>query len=256
MKNNKLNIIRAVYVGKDKSLQTLQMEKCKRYIIRGSGNTRVSYRHTSSVLLSKLTFYWVVDLLRRGYRAPLDLNDLGELPEEESTVIQFEKFRKIYEEQRVMHLIFFFVKLFNRNYLYSTCFNIFLYFKNGQIDGKASLWACYWRRIWRSLLLGGVLKFFGDATALIGPMAISKIVNYVTIIQNTTLNNNEIIGHYMTNKQLIDNGYFLGFVIFLAALLQSTLSQASTHYLNVDGIRLRTALQVRKLYKKLAQLTT
>lgn len=79
----------------------LQIEKSKRYNIRGTGNTRVSYKHTHSALLSKLTFHWVVDLLMRGYRAPLDLNDLGELPEEESTVIQFEKFRRIYEEQRV-----------------------------------------------------------------------------------------------------------------------------------------------------------
>lgn len=70
--------------------------------MRGPGSThRVSYKHSYAVLLSKLTFHWIVDLLSRGYRAPLDLNDLGDLPEQETTVIQFDKFRGIYETQKV-----------------------------------------------------------------------------------------------------------------------------------------------------------
>ncbi|KAK0080738.1 hypothetical protein PV325_013438 [Microctonus aethiopoides] len=198
------------------------IEKSKRYNIRGTGNTRVSYKHTHSALLSKLTFHWVVDLLMRGYRAPLDLNDLGELPEEESTVIQFEKFRRIYDEQR-----------------------------NTSINVKPSLWSCFWRRVWPSFIIGGILKFFGDATTLIGPMAISKIVNYVTLMQNTTINKKNNNGVYITSNYLIENGYFLGLVIFLAAILQSTLSQASTHFLNVEGIRLRTALQALIYHKSL-----
>ncbi|CAG5071449.1 Similar to ABCC1: Multidrug resistance-associated protein 1 (Homo sapiens) [Cotesia congregata] len=52
-------------------------------------------------------------------------------------------------------------------------------------------------------------------------------------------------------EQLMDNGYFLGVVIFMAAILQSTLSQASTHFVNVEGIRLRTALQALIYHKSL-----
>jgi len=48
----------------------------------------------------------------------------------------------------------------------------------------------------------------------------------------------------MTFSQILKNGYFLGIVVFLATILQSTLKQASTHVLCVGGIRLRTALQV------------
>lgn len=104
--------------------------------------------------------------------------------------------------------------------------------------------------MWPSFIIGGILKFFGDATTLIGPMAISKIVNYVTLMQNTTINKKNNNGVYITSDYLIENGYFLGLVIFLAAILQSTLSQASTHFLNVEGIRLRTALQVRNAQEK------
>lgn len=48
----------------------------------------------------------------------------------------------------------------------------------------------------------------------------------------------------MTFSQIIKNGYFLGILVFFATILQSTISQASTHVLCVEGIRLRTALQV------------
>lgn len=48
----------------------------------------------------------------------------------------------------------------------------------------------------------------------------------------------------MTFSQILRNGYFLGIIVFLATILQSTLKQASTHVLCVGGIRLRTALQV------------
>ncbi|XP_034942129.1 ATP-binding cassette sub-family C member Sur-like [Chelonus insularis] len=198
------------------------MERSKRYDVQASGNTRVSYRHACSVLLSKLTFHWVVDLLCRGYRAPLDFNDLGELPEEESTIIQFEKFKKIYEEQRYAHL-----------------------------DDKPSLWSCYWKQVWPAFLVGGILKFFGDATTLIGPLAISKIVNYVEVMQNSTESGEKKFKNYITLQELLENGYFLGLLVFLAVILQSTLSQASTHFLNVEGIRLRTALQALIYHKSL-----
>ncbi|XP_015114991.1 ATP-binding cassette sub-family C member Sur [Diachasma alloeum] len=198
------------------------MERSKRYDIRGSGNTRASYRHSQSVLLSKLTFHWVVGILLRGYRATLELNDLGDLPEEESTVIQFEKFRRIYEDQR-----------------------------NASIDERPSLWACYWRRVWPAFVLGGVLKLFGDATTLVGPLVISRIVNYVAMRQNSTHKDREIYGRYMTWDELLENGYFLGIIIFGAAILQGTLSQASTHFVSVEGSRLRTALQALIYHKSL-----
>lgn len=99
--------------------------------------------------------------------------------------------------------------------------------------------------MWPSFLIGGILKLIGDTTTLIGPMAISKIINYVKLMQNNTqINYSNDANYILTFNEVLNNGYFLGFIIFLAAIIQSTLSQASTHCLNVEGIRLRTALQV------------
>ncbi|XP_044013895.1 ATP-binding cassette sub-family C member Sur-like [Aphidius gifuensis] len=188
---------------------------------KSNNNTRVMYKHSYSPLLSKLTFYWVVELLYRGYKAPLDLVDLGDLPEEETAVVQFKKFIKIY---------------------------------NKKSNDKISLWFCYWKHVWQSFLIGGILKLIGDTTTLIGPMAISKIINYVKLIQNNTqIDNSNDANYILTFNEILNNGYFLGFIIFLAAIIQSTLSQASTHCLNVEGIRLRTALQAL-IYSKSLKL--
>jgi len=64
-------------------------------------DTRNSYVHSASPFLSRITFHWVTDLLSRGYHAPLELHDLGQLPDEETTRNQFERFRDIYEAERV-----------------------------------------------------------------------------------------------------------------------------------------------------------
>lgn len=131
-----------------------------------------------------------------------------------------------------------------------------------------SLWKCFWKRIWLAFAASGALKLLGDATTLIGPMAISKIIDYASDLQNSTmLNENfswkvpsrplnyfiynisichlkDFIQGAMTFSQILKNGYFLGILVFFATILQSTISQASTHMLCVEGIRLRTALQV------------
>ncbi|XP_043281302.1 ATP-binding cassette sub-family C member Sur isoform X2 [Venturia canescens] len=192
------------------------MQKSKRYEIRGTGYRRISYRHKYSTFVGKLTFHWVVDLLTRGYRSPLDLNDLGELPDEESTVVQFRKFRHIFESR-----------------------------KKSRSDGKIKLWPCYWERVWPCFAIGGVLKLLGDATTLVGPMAISRIVDDVSSRQNSTVRISRSLQFegFVTFGRLMENGYFVGLLMFFAAIFQSTLSQASTHFLNVEGIRLRTALQ-------------
>lgn len=47
-----------------------------------------------------------------------------------------------------------------------------------------SLWKCFWKQIWLTFATSGVLKLFGDATTLIGPMAISQIIHYVSNLQD------------------------------------------------------------------------
>ncbi|XP_067206473.1 ATP-binding cassette sub-family C member Sur isoform X2 [Linepithema humile] len=204
-----------------------KMQRSRQYAIGRPDNARSAYVHAASPFLSRITFHWVTDLLSRGYHAPLELHDLGQLPDEEATRNQFERFRDIYESERL------------RSH-----------------DRKLSLWKCFWKRIWLAFAAGGILKLFGDATTLVGPMAISKIIDYASDLQNDTISS----GYFspkgaMTFSQILKNGYFLGLVVFFASILQSTMSQASTHVLCVAGIRLRTALQAL-IYDKALRLSS
>ncbi|CAB0021111.1 unnamed protein product, partial [Nesidiocoris tenuis] len=49
---------------------------------------------------------------------------------------------------------------------------------------------------------------------------------------------------FITWPNLLRNGYVMALIIFLGAMLQGSFSQASTHIISVEGIRLKTALQV------------
>jgi hypothetical protein len=63
-----------------------------------------SYRHDKASLYSKATFFWLTPLLWVGYTSPLELEDMGELPKEEKTEQQFEKFSDIYTCERVLEI--------------------------------------------------------------------------------------------------------------------------------------------------------
>lgn len=42
-----------------------------------------------------------------------------------------------------------------------------------------SLWLCYMKAYWKLFVYGGLLKFLGDLAALVGPISISRIVEYI-----------------------------------------------------------------------------
>ncbi|XP_053987096.1 ATP-binding cassette sub-family C member Sur [Hylaeus volcanicus] len=193
----------------------------RRYLIRRTEEASIVYRHSDSTFLDRITFHWVTNLLSKGYSSPLEAHDLGELPEEETTGTQFEKFRRIYQKHR-------------------------------KENARLSLWRCFWKQIWRPFVIGGLLKLLGDATTLVGPLTISRILDYVSASQNGTTNH-RTFRSVMTFSEILQNGYFLSLLVFVFALLQSTLSQASTHILCVEGVRLKTALQAL-LYDKALRL--
>ena len=45
-------------------------------------------------------------------------------------------------------------------------------------------------------------------------------------------------------REFLSNGYIMALIVFLASLAQGTFSQNSTNIINVEGIRLKNALQV------------
>lgn len=99
-------------------------------------------------------------------------------------------------------------------------------------------------------LLGGVFKLFGDLVGVVGPLGISVLVNFVADQKNRTEGSYE---KYPSIMQLGRNGWTMAFVVFFASIAQSTLSQASTHIVNVKSIQLKVALQ-SLIYEKSLRL--
>lgn len=149
--------------------------------------------------------------------------------------------------------------------------------------------------------LGGILKLAGDLFALIGPLAIQQIVQYIEGLyaaaqaqaqveaQSAAANRSILLGvgstsspmlgpnaatdspadvvyyddddggddglfnvaigigdvriYYARWSDLLTNGWSIAWLVLVAALAQAALSQASTHVLNMTGIRIKTSLQ-------------
>lgn len=164
-------------------------------------------------------------------------------------------------------------------------------------------------------IYGGLLKLVGDLTALVGPISITQIVEYIQInlnaslsappptpsSQSFSLSNDDYVSHksainfynnynstalndrkqYQTNDyadlsspdtefttineytgiyypnwvDFIGNGWIMAMLVLYATLTQGSLSQASTHIVNMIGIRLRTSLQ-SLVYRKTLLIST
>ncbi|XP_054082882.1 ATP-binding cassette sub-family C member Sur [Zeugodacus cucurbitae] len=141
---------------------------------------KIGYKHTLATFYSKACFWWLTPLLWFGYKEPLEVEDLGQMRLEDSARAHYDQFLLIYKTAKV---------------------------KNG--DRPPSLWLCYLRSSWRMFTLGGLLKLCGDLCALIGPLAIQQIVQYIESMYSTTyalqFNNNNSSNNM--NGTINDNSY-------------------------------------------------
>lgn len=185
------------------------------------------YLHGQSNLLSKATFFWLNPLLMAGFWTPLEQKHLGPIPDDYKASQLSQQIRRL-------------------------------------LDTKTpNLWRCYWTFSWPAILLGGWLKFLGDLVGYVAPLGIQVMVNYVgtnsssSSINSTSTNNATAGAHfdYPTVTEFLSNGYIMAVIVFLSSFLQGTLSQASSHVLCVEGIRLKTALQ-SFMYEKSLRLSS
>lgn len=85
----------------------------------------------------------------------------------------------------------------------------------------------------------------GDIVGLIGPLSISIIIQYTASYGNEE----SYYPRFLTVKEFFKNGYIIGIIVLISAIVQGTLSQSSTHLVNIEGIRLKSALQVMTYIK-------
>lgn len=194
----------------------------------------IGYKHPQLTFLSRVSFWWLTPLLWRGWWKPLELEDLGNLSEEDTCRYHYDKF-----------LI------------------------NCRTIPSKSLWRAYMKTYWRETVFGGILRLFSDATTLIGPLGISLVVDFVAEGQRRSAGMNGAAAnasiadpgtdmndgiHFVTWRDLMTNGWFVAVLILLASLAQGSLSQSSTHIINMVGIHLKAAIQ-GVIYRKTLSLS-
>jgi hypothetical protein len=96
-----------------------------------------------------------------------------------------------------------------------------------------------WLTIRSSMLVGGAYRLGADFSGFVPPLGIKVIVAYV-----------ESGGG---EGAWWENGYVMAAIVLVAALAQSTCSQASTFLVNSEGIHIKVALQAL-IYKKALRL--
>lgn len=143
----------------------------------------------------------------------------------------------------------------------------------------SSLWLCYVKNCWKIFIISGIFKLFGDLCGLIGPLSISYIVDFINLqaqqyenasgagnvneipvaagnLHNETknivsaINNRHSIVGWL---EFVENGWIMSCIVLISFLLQGTFSQASTHLVNMEGIKIKNALQ-GLIYRKMLLL--
>ncbi|CAN7987080.1 unnamed protein product [Ixodes hexagonus] len=177
---------------------------------------QITYRYTFASMLSKCTFYWLVPLLKLGARRPLELGDLGYLPEKHMNENQYMRFNKVFSKEKA---------------------------RTEQKGGRVSLWCCYLKTYWKTAMTGGLIKVIGDVVGLLGPLSISLILEYVEekVAKDGIVE--EPIDPYPTAGEILSNGYIISVVILAATFMQSTCSNNFNHMAIMESVHVRSALQ-------------
>jgi ABC-type multidrug transport system fused ATPase/permease subunit len=112
--------------------------------------------------------------------------------------------------------------------------------------------------------VSGLLKLFGDLCGLVGPLSISCIVEFIAVklsnataasggSANQTIDDDAMMNHPDWTEFVAD-GWVMSCIVLVAFLLQGTFSQASTNLINMEGIKIKNALQ-GLIYRKTLSLS-
>ncbi|CAG2252267.1 ABCC9 [Mytilus edulis] len=203
-------------------------------------------------LMSKITCFWILSLLRQGYKHPLEQEHLGDLPESELSSTNYKKLKAAFEFEK----------------------------SKAELKGEQpSFHKIYLRAFWPILALAGLLRLFGDMLAFVGPWCVEHVVAYayketksrdlpVPLLTNQNASlygyqdnlsnnftfilnqmNSTQITYYVTISDFFKNGYILCFVLFIGTSIQLTINQLQVYFVIRQGIRVKTALQTI-IYKK------
>ncbi|XP_038050114.1 ATP-binding cassette sub-family C member 9-like [Patiria miniata] len=175
-----------------------------------------------SSFISEVTYGWLNWVFRLGYKRPLEMEDLGQLPEVHSASYIHEKFKEAFKKEQ----------------------------ERAKSKGlKPSLWRVYWAiHRWR-LVFALFLKLTGDMCGFVGPLALNSIILWVERVKDESQVPSE--PHFITVSEFFQHGLVLVAVTFIAACIRTLLLQTFEYWCSLVGIHIRSAIQTMVFEKSL-----
>jgi len=175
----------------------------------------IKYIHSYVSFLSKTMVHWLSPLLFIGFRRTLCLEDLGKIPQRESTVFNFCKLKEAFEDEKKQS--------FQRN-------------------RAPSLWRCFWHLTYSQMIISGIFKLVSDFLIYIPPLSLDVIITFVeTQRMNVSVNNSAVI--HIGMQDYFSNGFVMSFIVFIALLIHLLLVQHNFLISIREGIRCKCAVQ-------------
>eukprot|EP00455_Lapot_gusevi_P037310 TRINITY_DN416_c0_g1_i6.p1 TRINITY_DN416_c0_g1~~TRINITY_DN416_c0_g1_i6.p1 ORF type:complete len:1330 (+),score=511.36 TRINITY_DN416_c0_g1_i6:191-4180(+) len=161
-------------------------------------------------LLSRCTWYWLNPLLDKGSVTPLEESDLFDVTDDLQTAQVGKEFEAVWKEELK--------------------------------KPTPSLQSAVFAFSGITFYLGGIAKFFSDASSLVAPILLEMLIVFVA-------------QSHSASPPPVWKGYVLAVGICLLALSQSFLNQFGFHVMTLLGVKLKTSM-ITSVYRKTLRLSS
>ncbi|XP_070557321.1 ATP-binding cassette sub-family C member 9-like [Ptychodera flava] len=188
-------------------------------------NKRLFYHYKYNSLLQRMLFTTMNWLFARGYKRPLEISDLGCVPEDFECKKVYREFNDAYSAEQERAL---------------------------KANSVPSLWRAYLRAYGWNITLGVTIKALADFCTIAFPLIIGGIVTYSALWYYDEARRAETVC-YVTVNEFFNNGFVLAACLSIVVIVRATLLQYGSNITDLCGLQARTAFQVYA-YKKSLRL--
>ncbi|XP_078610721.1 ATP-binding cassette sub-family C member 9-like isoform X2 [Branchiostoma floridae x Branchiostoma japonicum] len=181
-------------------------------------------------LPSRLTFWWASFILRVGYKEPLEMSHLGNIPKQMRAKASYGVFKATYDHDKEKAIA-----------------------KNE----KLSLWMVYMKAFSDAFVIAGILRLLVDVLTFSTPLILKGIVTWATdSIKQGEVERPMYQGPYLvTAGEFFGNGFILLILMLIVNILRYQLDYFGAYLTFQQGVQLKAAIQTM-IYNKVLKLSS
>ncbi|XP_035694505.1 ATP-binding cassette sub-family C member 9-like [Branchiostoma floridae] len=181
-------------------------------------------------LPSRLTFWWASFILRVGYKEPLEMSHLGNIPKQMRAKASYDVFKTTYDHDKEKAIA-----------------------KNE----KLSLWMVYIKAFGDAFVIAGILRLLVDVLTFSTPLILKGIITWATDgIKQGEVERPMYQGPYLvTAGEFFGNGFILLILMLIVNILRYQLDYFGAYLTFQQGVQLKAAIQTM-IYNKVLKLSS